>query len=966
MTSVPKRSEKQSHRLWVGVLGWLLVLVGGGGGALAQEDSAEPQAAEKTQAAAAPAPIEFEEETLENGLRVIYAPLRQAPVVHVRVLYHVGSRDERPDRQGFAHMFEHMMFRGSAHVKPEEHMKLIGVVGGNSNAFTSFDQTVYVNTLPSNHLEMALYLEADRMASFKVDENIYKTERKVVAEEWRIRQNRPYGTQYEDFLKNQFTAHSYRWTPIGNMDHLRAAEVAELQEFFNTYYLPNNAILVVAGDIDVAKAKPLVKKYYGWIPPGPEPKREIPEEPQQTEAKRVTVDYRVPLPAVMTGWQLPPYQSDDHYALSLLGTILSGGRSARLDRLLVFGSDPQAVQVGVSHMPLEDAGIFAVNATVMQGKDPRKVEQAMTAAVQEVVENGVTAEELDKARTQYRVDLIRNRMTAMDLADQLGDEALFGGDPARVNEELKKVEAITTEQVQAVAKKYLTPQRATTMVINPDPLGKNAQVAKAEQAANAPVKATEPVKPRQVKFPADWPKRPVIAKVEGGATFEKGAETQVNGVRVIVMHDSRLPLVNWSLTMRRGSHSDPKGKEGLASLTGDMVRRGAGGLTFAELNEDLESRGITLEVGDGGDYTRISGATTTEQLEHGLTRTRELLMSPTFPAKEFEKLKQQSIESLVLSLDNPSNVAGQDMLLELYGAESPLGRNPTPATVKRITLKDVKKFYEGYYRPNNAILVFSGDVTVEQGQALAKKLTDGWEPADLPAAEYGAVETPTKRRIILVDRPGGKQSVVRLAVPAYTTKSDDKYPGSVAGQILTSGIDSRLGRYVRAEKGLAYGVHGVFQPGRHGGAFVAGTDTAVESTADAIEAIFKVLNDMRAAPVTGAELAEAQQRVAGGMVMNMQTIGQQAGYRVDGLLNGYPIDYYDKYPQRIGQVTTEQVQQVMKKYVDDGQMVIVVVAPAEAVKAQLERLGEVKVVPMPALREGGGEPQEPQLLKKAA
>src|SRR5918997_2336459 len=196
-------------------------------------------------------PIKFQQEVLGNGLRVIYAPLRQAPVVHVRVLYHVGSRDERPDRQGFAHMFEHMMFRGSAHVAPQEHMKRVGGVGGNSNAFTSFDQTVYVNTVPSEHLEMVMYLEADRMASFKVDENIYKTERKVVAEEWRIRQNRPYGTQYEDFLKNQFTTHSYRWTPIGDMDHLKAAEVAELQQFFNTYYLPHNAALVITGDMDI-------------------------------------------------------------------------------------------------------------------------------------------------------------------------------------------------------------------------------------------------------------------------------------------------------------------------------------------------------------------------------------------------------------------------------------------------------------------------------------------------------------------------------------------------------------------------------------------------------------------------------------------------------------------------------------------------------------------------------------------
>src|SRR5438045_6768849 len=219
----------------------------------------------------APAPVEFTQETLDNGLRVIYAPLHQAPVVHVRVLYHVGSRDERPDRQGFAHMFEHMMFRGSAHVKPEEHMKLINTVGGNSNAFTSFDQTVYVNTIPANSTEMALYLEADRMASFKVNAEIYKTERKVVAEEWRIRQNRPYGTEFDDFLKNAYTTHSYRWTPIGNMDHLKAAEVSELQDFFNTYYLPNNAILVITGDIDVPKTKELAAKYFGWIPPGPEP-----------------------------------------------------------------------------------------------------------------------------------------------------------------------------------------------------------------------------------------------------------------------------------------------------------------------------------------------------------------------------------------------------------------------------------------------------------------------------------------------------------------------------------------------------------------------------------------------------------------------------------------------------------------------------------------------------------------------
>ncbi|HMB96398.1 MAG TPA: pitrilysin family protein, partial [Tepidisphaeraceae bacterium] len=209
-------------------------------------------------------PVEFEKQTLDNGLTVIYAPLHNAPVVHVRVLYHVGSRDEKADRQGFAHMFEHMMFRGSAHVAPEEHMHMIGVNGGISNAFTSFDQTTYHDTLPSNALEMALYLEADRMSSFKVNDNIFQTERKVVAEEWRMRYaNQPLGPIIQDFLKTAYTTHSYRWTPIGDMDQLRQASSSELQEFFNTYYVPNNACLIIAGDIDIPQTKKWVEKYFG-------------------------------------------------------------------------------------------------------------------------------------------------------------------------------------------------------------------------------------------------------------------------------------------------------------------------------------------------------------------------------------------------------------------------------------------------------------------------------------------------------------------------------------------------------------------------------------------------------------------------------------------------------------------------------------------------------------------------------
>ena len=302
-----------------------------------------------------------------------------------------------------------------------------------------------------------------------------------------------------------------------------------------------------------------------------------------------------------------------------------------------------------------------------------------------------------------------------------------------------------------------------------------------------------------------------------------------------------------------------------------------------------------------------------------MLRTRQLLDQPTFPEAEFAKLKDQVQAELELSQENPTNVASEDLDSALWG-DTPMGRHSTPATVASITLDDVKRAYGRNFAVDWGILIFSGDVTVEQGEKLAAELLEHHKFGHSSLAQNFHVEgkTPAKRRIILVDRPSGRQSSVRIAIPAYDIRSEDKFAGSTAGQILSGGgIDSRLMRYVRAEKGLAYGVHGVFQPGRHGGAFVAGTETAVESTADAIEAIFKVFDDMRKADVEPSELAEAKTRVAGALLMGMQTIGQQASYRVDGILNDYPIDYYDNYPASIGAITADQVKAVMNKYVDD-------------------------------------------------
>jgi zinc protease len=401
--------------------------------------------------------------------------------------------------------------------------------------------------------------------------------------------------------------------------------------------------------------------------------------------------------------------------------------------------------------------------------------------------------------------------------------------------------------------------------------------------------------------------------------------------------------------MRRGPHSDPPGQAGLSALTAALVRRGAAGLSFGQLNDALESRGITIEVTAQEDFTRLSGSCLSEQLDYAMDLTRKILREPTLDGQEFSRLREQQVNELRLTQESPSDAATRSLMATMYG-DSPLGAAPTPQSVGAITLDQVRSWQRQLFRPNDAVFILSGNLTVEHGRALAAGLLAGWESGSQPPADYRTPPQPARRTIILIDRPEGRQSTVRLGLRAYDLYNEDKFAGALASQILSAGIDSRLGRYVRAQKGLAYAVWGGFRPGRHGGSFLAGTDTTLPRTADAVEAMFQVFDEMRHSPVTDAELSEAKLRVSGSMVMAMQTVESQAGCRVDGILNGYPIDYYDRYPARVAQVSAEMVRQVMERYVrHDGAdpLAVVVVAPAAQVRAQLERLGEVRVLPMP-------------------
>jgi zinc protease len=408
---------------------------------------------------------------LANGLRVLMVEDHAAPVTNLQVWYHVGSKDERPGRTGFAHLFEHLMFKGSAHVQPEQHSRIIEAVGGFDNAYTADDVTVYWETFPSNYLERVIWLEADRMGSLNVDEANFHSEREVVKEERRVRvDNPPYGRVTEDLYAAAFAVHPYKHTTIGSMDDLNKATVADVRQFFRTYYRPDNATLVIVGDFAEADAVRWAEKYFGGIPrpPRPVPRVTVKEPPHQAE-RRLTKSYsNTPLPGVIEGYQMPALFTPDYYPLSLASNILSAGESSRLYRKLVY-EDRLAVEAAGFGNFTEDPNLFWAFAIMNQGKSAKEGEKAIDTVLEQMKTQPVDTKELEKAKNQQIAAFILGRQTAQSKGDALGRYAVLGKDPNLINTELERYLRVTVADIQRVAREYFMPRRRTVLVVEPPP-----------------------------------------------------------------------------------------------------------------------------------------------------------------------------------------------------------------------------------------------------------------------------------------------------------------------------------------------------------------------------------------------------------------------------------------------------------------------------------------------------------------
>ncbi|HDS84696.1 MAG TPA: insulinase family protein [Phycisphaerales bacterium] len=887
--------------------------------------------------------------TLDNGMRVITVEDFSAPIAAVQVWYEVGSKDEQSDRQGYAHMFEHMMFKGTDRVSADGHFNTIRKVGGTCNAYTSFDQTVYIQTLPAHELELALWLEAERMAFLKIDQDNVDTERKVVEEELRMGENRPYGTLFKKIYGELFTQHPYRWTPIGNIAHLRATSVADLRAFWNRYYLPNNATLVIVGAVKHQDARQMAERYFGWIPAGPQPPRVSIEEPRPSIARTIVIDdENAPAGRVMMVWRTVPTGHPDETALDFLSEILGGGKSSRVYRRLV-AEQQLAVEAGSWSQTLQQAGLFSIYATLSPtSEDYETVLAGLSEQLERIQQHGVTEDELEKARNQLLRNVVTATLSVESKARLIGTAAVTMGDVSRVNRLLDDIRAVTADDVRRVADEWLGKDRVFRFIVkkNEDGMLSARLDNDAAPITAEPERVSPPPGRPGVERPNDFPKTPPFAQSDPQIFDLPYRETTLgNRLKVLTVSNHKTPFVSVMLGLPNGAWTEHK--PGLAAMTLEMLTRGTENYTEAELARKLDHYAVTLNGAADKDNATVSMSALTEHLEQGMDLMAEVVLKPTFAQDEFEKLLAQEITDLTIRRQDPRYVAETWFYKAVFG-DHPYSRpiKGTPPQLERISSDDLKLWWRKFARPDQAALIFAGDITPRQAAALARKYFGQWETELVETGLILAdIPQPGPNHILLVDRPGSAQAQLRVGHLGITRdQQPDYFYTLMAANYFGGSFNSRLNENIRVKRGLTYGAQGWFGALRMAGTFEISTFTRNESVMETLEVIFEQIAEFRTVAPTETEFNDTRSYLLGSFARNRETPQQIA--RDLWLIESQRLgrDYFKKLFGAIEAATPNDCIRITQKIVKPDKLTIVVVGDAAVLKERLETIAPVEIV----------------------
>ncbi len=876
--------------------------------------------------------IAHEKYTLSNGLTVILVEDHSVPLVAVNVNYMVGSKNEKPGRTGFAHLFEHMMFQGSKHWN-DDYFKPLQEIGGNVNGGTNTDRTRYWELVPAAYLERALWLEADRMG-FLLDamtpERLANQISVVQNERRQNYENRPYGTVREKMMALLFPPnHPYSWLTIGSMADLQAATLDDVKEFFRTYYTPNNASICIVGDFAPAHAKQLVEKCFGAIPPGPPVSKLSRWVPRLASDITLSIQDRVQLPRTYVAWLTTPVYSADDAALDVFAHVLGGGKTSRLYKRLVYEKQI-AQEASAAHMAQELAGTFQLLLTPRPGHTLEELEREAFAVLGEALTTGISADELARAQTATTAAFLRSMQNigGFDgISDKLNEYFHYLGDVDRYRWDLQRYLDLTPARVTEVARNYLRLPHLTAHVT---PVGSLAPST--SELATAWDRAAMPGPGEARPFRVPPPSRFALA----------------NGLEVLLVEHHELPLVAMRLVVRAGSAADPADRPGLASLTATLLQEGAAGKSATEISEALEALGAEVAVATDREATFVSLSSLKLRLAESVQLFGDLVARPDFPEAELARQRTRRLVQLRQLQDQPQYL-GQVALQRTLFADHPFARPilGTPEGIAAITLEDVKTFWRSHFVPTRATLVVVGDVTAAECQPLLEKTFGSWHRGEGSLPPLPAPQPVAGRTITIVDRPGAAQSFIavgQLGVPRHT----EGYAAlEVANAAFGGQFVSRLNLNLREDKGYTYGIRSRFEYATVPGAFVITTSVQTAVTADALREILKELEEVAGRrPLSPAEVAYAQGSLVNGYARRFETPAQLAAELAETVLYGLPPTALESFPKEVSALSAAEVAQRIAATLTPQRLSIVVVGDAKVVRDGLAALsvGPVTVV----------------------
>lgn len=878
-------------------------------------------------------PLKFTERTLPNGLRVFAMPDAKTANVAVHVWYDVGSKDDPEGRSGFAHLFEHMMFKATKNLPPESFDRLTEDVGGFNNASTYDDFTNYYEVVPANQLERVLWAEAERMGSLVVDETNFKSERDVVKEEYRQRiLASPYGKLFGLYLAQaNFQVHPYGRPGIGSIENLDAATIDDVRAFHAAYYRPDNAVLVVSGNFDQATLDKWVDQYFA---PLATPKREIPRvtavEPARTAPKELTVyEPNTPLPAVSISYPGPNATSADLGPLLVLDAVMSKGESSRLYQSLVY-TQQVATDVFTNYEPTRDPSPYTLAAILSEGKSADDGVKSLLAEAARMRDTQVSAAELEEAKNELLADTLKQRETAFGRGSDLAESVIRYRDPRYADKLVAAIQATTPADVQRVAKVILNDQaRITIRYLSEDAKPKDAKSDAIVSAATIQAQKLSIPKNEITIFtlaPEGTRVKVPSAGAAISAALPKPAErTLANGLRVIVASKRDLPLVSAEIRVLSGTSSDPAGQSGLASLTADVLTKGTKTRSAGDIAREIETLGASLSAGAGPDTSAASIQALSATTGEALTIMADVVRNPTFAAEEVERQRQQTLDGLTVSLRQPGSIARSAMARVMFGG-APYGGVSSPKSVAAIKQTDLVAYHGAHWRPDNALLVISGDVSDEDGFALAEKYFGDWaKPATAMPAEPNIAQSSNIQRALVVDLPKSGQAAVTMGMLGVARTDADYFPAMVTNAVLGGGYSARLNLEIRVKRGLSYGA-GSSMPSRMApGPIMTSAQTKNQTAVQVVELMQQELTKLGTTPVAQDELTARASSLIGGFGRDVETVSGLSSQLSTLAAFNIPLDKLQTFVADVAAVTPDQVRATAARLFDPKRASIVVV-----------------------------------------